>query len=124
MPRTRDLLIVSRERIGLVDQFRQSAPDLEVRVDSRLGERRSASPSEPSAECRRRRDRRALDVGSHLRTVGWALVPALGLGGPTCAVCRQAIETREGYYARDQHSYHVECYPHRSPPPPARRLSR
>jgi len=73
--RSGDLLIVARQRPDFYDaalQFR--APHVEVRLDTRTGERRQAASD--ASEERRRGDRRALDVREQLRTIGWVLVPA------------------------------------------------
>ena len=71
----RDLVIVSRERSELYDLLRRSpSPNVEVRLDQRLGERRTQFA--PAPRQRRRRDRRRLNVSNELRRVGWALVPA------------------------------------------------
>lgn len=119
MPQTRDLLIVSRERIDLYDDLRTSSPaSLEIRVDARVGDRRRVVPG-AVADDRRRRDRRALDLSEQLQTLGWAIVPAARAGELVCAVCRTPIQPSDGYYTRHDRSYHADCYPHRSPPSPA-----
>src|SRR5204862_7623618 len=73
-----DLLIISRERIGIYDVMRRfggSTARVEVRRDLRLEERRRASDA-GTPEDRRRRDRRARDVTEQLRADGWAFVAA------------------------------------------------
>jgi hypothetical protein len=75
VPPNRDLLIVSRDRIGLYETVRHSPHEnVEVRLDRRLGDRRARFI--PVGDERRRRDRRTRDVAGELARFGWALVPA------------------------------------------------
>jgi hypothetical protein len=75
-----DLLIIARERV-VVPRFSQMAASVEIRLDSRRMERRRV-PAGISAEERRRRDRRALDVSDQLRAAGWVFIPAAQRGVP------------------------------------------
>ena len=75
-----DLLIIARERV-VVPRFSQMASSVEIRLDSRRIERRRA-PVGISADERRRRDRRALDVSEQLRAAGWVFIPAAQRGVP------------------------------------------
>ena len=75
-----DLLIVSRDRIGLYDVVRRGARGaLEVRLDQRLGDRR-ARFDPVRDERRRRHDRRTRDINNDLRRLGWTLVAAADRG--------------------------------------------
>ncbi len=72
-----DLLIVARDRIAIHDVVHHlgERAGVEIRLDGRRRERRSARPASTDEE-RRRSDRRALDVSEQLRTVGWAFISA------------------------------------------------
>jgi DNA-binding response OmpR family regulator len=76
--RSRDLLIVARDRVGIDDvlqRFGDETPQVEVRLDLRRRERRRTPHAEPVEE-RRRHDRRAFGVTDQLRMEGWAFIPA------------------------------------------------
>jgi hypothetical protein len=71
----RTLIIVSRERLDIWGVVRRSGgPNLEVRLDQRLGERR-ARFTRPDNE-RRQGERRRRDVSAELARLGWAIVRA------------------------------------------------
>ena len=115
---SRELIIVSRERMDLYDELRQAAAaHVEVRIDSRVGERRRSRCR--TGEDRRQRDRRTHDIRDQLQTLGWALVSPVTASDLSCGVCQRPIHTPDGYYRRHDTSYHVDCYPHRSPRHPA-----
>jgi hypothetical protein len=70
------LVIIAPDRATSSDVesiFNAPEGSFEIRFDRRRGERRQAD--RPAREERRqRRDRRKLNVGERLRTVGWVLV--------------------------------------------------
>lgn len=69
------LIIVSRERIGLYDLMRRSnVGRFEIRLDQRLGDRRTRS--DRVGHERRHGERRVRDVTEELVRVGWVLVQA------------------------------------------------
>lgn len=76
--RARDLLIISRDRVGIYDvleRFGRGVADVEIRLDLRRGDRRRMTRRR-SPEERRRAERRAIDISLQLRSDGWAFVPA------------------------------------------------
>jgi hypothetical protein len=77
MPGQNDLLIIASARTDFFDVLAHipGTTSVEVHLDRRRGQRRSAQELSTSEE-RRRRDRRALDVSEQLRVVGWAFIPA------------------------------------------------
>jgi DNA-binding response OmpR family regulator len=77
-PATRDLLIISRDRVGIYDvleRFGRDAVEVEIRLDRRRGQRRRDTRRRRFGE-RRRGDRRTHDVTFELLSHGWAFVPA------------------------------------------------
>jgi hypothetical protein len=84
------LLIVSRHNSTLYSyacsEFEGLGKDIDVVLDRRRGERRRRSRSRPpTADERRRADRRAYAIDDDLRGIGWAFVrrdmrPTLGRG--------------------------------------------
>ena len=72
-----DLLIIASARTDFFDVLRHipGTTSVEVHLDRRRGQRRTAQGPSPGEE-RRQRDRRTLDVSEQLRVVGWAFIPA------------------------------------------------
>jgi hypothetical protein len=72
----KQILVIARDRQKLYEYVRRAFagnPTVEVVLDRRRGERRTAD--RPGAPDRRRGDRRLrLEVEDHLRTQGWAIV--------------------------------------------------
>jgi hypothetical protein len=79
------LVIVVPDRVHLGDMVRQwvnPAEDVDIIIDRRRRERRTAGPGVLRPEDRRTQDRRQNDIRAELRATGWAIIRPVVDGPP------------------------------------------
>ena len=87
-----------------------SGPGIEVIIDRRERERRSASRVGTTVE-RRRGDRRINQLDDRLREFGWVVVGAgVAPTQESCTVCGQVILPDEGRYRPPAGASHAACH--------------
>jgi hypothetical protein len=86
-------------------------PGIDIIIDRRERDRRTAARSGAASE-RRRGDRRVNRFDERLRQFGWVVVdtPAVPGEAERCVVCGAAIAADEGRYRPPHGAAHIACY--------------